>query len=124
MIIQEKNQCPDIPDDNQEGGVITFDFNPMAKFVYDIGLLDVDYPVSIVLVYKSNRGSTREKTLSVPLRGNNSLQKYVLNQKNVVQLRLNLRRSGAVTSLVSTPMFRCILPRMFLFFRLTLPYLL
>jgi hypothetical protein len=48
-----------------------------------------DYAVSITIVYKNDRG--------------------------VIQLRLNLRRSGAVTSFVSALMFRCI-SRMFLFF--------
>ena len=44
LIIQENNQCPEIPDDNEQGGEITLDFNPMAKFVYDIGLLDMVCP--------------------------------------------------------------------------------
>lgn len=74
-----------------------------------------DYAVSITIVYKNDRGVTREKRVSVPLSGDNSLQKFVLDQKNVVQLRLSLRRSGAVTSFVSALMFRCI-SRMFLFF--------
>ncbi len=100
LIIQEDNGYEDQPDDNQDGGTISFDFSPVAKEIYEIELLDIDYPVSITVVNMDDNGMMQEKPpLDVPLRGNNSLQKIALNEKNVVQLRLNLRRSGAVSSL-------------------------
>jgi hypothetical protein len=47
-----------------------------------------------------DNGMMQEKPpLDVPLHGNNSLQRIALNEENVVQLQLNLRRSGAVSSL-------------------------
>ena len=96
LIIQEDNGYEEQPDDNQDGGVVTMDFSPMVDEVYEIGLLDVDYPVSIVIVYMNDEGKVKEKEpIAMPVRGNNSLQKVILNAKNVVQLRLNLRHSGA-----------------------------
>ena len=100
LIIQEDNGYEDQPDDNQYGGTMSFDFSPVAQEIYEIELLDIDYPVSITVVYMDDNGMMQEKPpLDVPLRGNNSLQKIALNEKNVVQLRLNLRSSGAVSSL-------------------------
>lgn len=103
LIIQEDNRdnrCGLIPDDNVDGGHITMDFSPMATKVNSLQLLDVDYPVNIVVVYKDDKGKIREKPLiEPPVTGDNSLQTVDIDCKNVVQLRLNLRRSGAVTSL-------------------------
>jgi hypothetical protein len=39
-----------IPDDNVNGGVIVFDVKKVAKCVYEMGLLDVDYETSITVV--------------------------------------------------------------------------
>ncbi len=100
LIIQEDNGYEEQPDDNQYGGTMSFDFSPAAQEIYEIELLDIDYAVSIIVVYMDDNGTMQEKSpLEVPLRGNNSLQKIALNEKNVVQLRLNLRSSGAVSSL-------------------------
>ena len=100
LIIQEDNGFEEQPDDNQDGGTVTMDFSPMAEEVYEIGMLDVDYPVSITIVYIDDEGNMQEKPpIDVPVRGNNSNQTVVLNEKNVVQLRLNLKRSGATTFL-------------------------
>jgi hypothetical protein len=103
LIIQEdnrKNVCGDIPDDNQEGGVLTMDFSPPANEFFDVSLLDVDYPVSItVTVVDDDGGLTEKPPIALPLTGDNSLQTVVLNEKNVAQLRFILRRSAAITSL-------------------------
>jgi hypothetical protein len=50
LIIQEDNGYGEQSDDNQDGGVVMMDFSPMVDKVYGISLLDVDYPVSIVIV--------------------------------------------------------------------------
>ena len=103
LIIQEDNEdseCAGIPDDNQEGGEITLDFLPMAGVVYSIGLMDIDYRTSITVVYIDDNGKMQEKPpISVPNRGDNSLQIIYLNEMNVVQLRLTMKCSGAITSL-------------------------
>jgi len=100
LIIQEDNGYEEQPDDNKNGGKISLDFLPMVEEVYEIGLLDVDFPVSITVVYINDKGQMQEKPpVSVPLRGNNSLQTVILNVKNVVQLRFNLEHSAAITSI-------------------------
>jgi hypothetical protein len=103
LIIQEDNRdnrCGEIPDDNQNGGVITVDFSTVAEEVYSLTLLDIDYPISITCVYIDNDGDTKEKDpIDVLVTGDNSLQTIDVNCKNVVQLRLNLKRSGAITSI-------------------------
>ena len=100
LIIQEDNGYEAQPDDNKDGGVMTFDFSPAVDEIYEISLLDIDYPVWITVVCLDEDGKKQEKPpIKVPLRGNNSLQSIVLNTKNVVQLLLTLKRSGAVSSL-------------------------
>lgn len=47
LIVQERNDLPLVPDDNVNGGEITFHFSPKADYVFSLGILDVDYPVSI-----------------------------------------------------------------------------
>jgi hypothetical protein len=42
LIIQEDNCCPEILDDNVDGGVITFFFSE-PQHIKSIGLLDVHY---------------------------------------------------------------------------------
>lgn len=103
LIIQEDNRdnvCGDIPDDNQEGGTMTLKFSPMLPEFYDVTLLDVDYPVKIIVVYLDENGRQIEKDpINLPLTGNNSLQTVTLNEQNVVELRFQLRRSAAITNL-------------------------
>lgn len=103
LIIQEDNRdnrCGDIPDDNQDGGIITIDFSPVAVEVFSFDMLDVDYPVRLVVVYFDEDGNEKEKgPIDAVISGDNSLQTIEVDCKNVVQLRLYLKRSGALTSL-------------------------
>jgi hypothetical protein len=101
LIIQEDNtdnRCGnEIPDDNQDGGVITMDFSPPAEEIYEFSLLDVDYPISITIVYMDDDGRMVEKSpIEVPITGDNSFQMIEVQEKNVVQVRLTLKRSGAI----------------------------
>ena len=95
LIIQEDNDNKDIPDDNVDGGSITFDFIETAQEVYEIGLLDIDYAASITVVQETAEG-TSQKTIRVPLMGDNSKQTVPINLENVKQLKLNLSRGGGV----------------------------
>jgi hypothetical protein len=55
LIIQERNKRLDILDDNFKGGMINFDFTSASNYVYNIGLLDVDYKdykMTIRITYK------------------------------------------------------------------------
>ena len=95
LIIQEDNDNTDIPDDNVDGGSITFDFIEAAQEVYEIGLLDIDYAASITVVQETAEGMI-QKTIRVPLMGDNSKQTVPINLENVKQLKLNLSRGGGV----------------------------
>ena len=97
LIIQEDNDRPDIPDDNVNGGVITFHFDKTLKGT-KMGLLDIDYK-SFISVKTSDAGKTTSSDIPIPMLGDNSVQTVNIDTNNVSQLDLNLRRSGAVTFL-------------------------
>lgn len=99
LIIQEKNDNLAIPDDNVHGGTIEFSFEPYAVFVSDIGLLDVDYKTSVVVIYKTSRGVITKKTIRVPNLGDNSYQLLPINLSNVKQVKVIMERSAAITSI-------------------------
>ena len=96
LIIQEDNDDTAIPDDNVNGGVITFDFPNIVSKVYEIGLLDIDYAASITVVHET-KYRVKETTIHVPILGDNSVQVVPINYRNVRQIRLKVSRSGAVT---------------------------
>ncbi len=93
LIIQENNDNPSVPDDNRDGGMIVFNFDPPATYVYSMGLLDIDEPTSVTIIYDNNS----EVTLTVQQLGDNSFQDFPINIANVNRVTLNLERSGAVT---------------------------
>jgi hypothetical protein len=98
LIIQEDNAYPDIPNDNVNGGTITFDFfEPGGKYVYEMGLLDIDYATTVKVVYENGDGSTSENDLVVPLLGDNSFQVLKIRQAAVRSIKVIMARSGAVT---------------------------
>jgi hypothetical protein len=99
LIVQEKNDDMSIPDDNVDGGMIMFDFDPKATYVKNIGLLDVDYETMIIITYMSESDEMEEKRISVPLLGDNSYQLVSIDTDNVMQLVVAMRRSAAVTSI-------------------------
>jgi len=98
LIIQEVNDQMNIPDDNVDGGVIIMDFTkPGGQYVKELGLLDVDDPVDIVVEYETNSGSISKRTTSVNILGENSYQVVEIDQDNVKWLKVKLTRSAAVT---------------------------
>jgi hypothetical protein len=104
MIVQETNEDMTIPDDNEDGGMIVFDFEKKdAEYVYNIGLLDVDYKTSITVVYRLNNGKLTTKKINVPLLGDNSFQLLSINIANVKQIKITMQRSAAVTSISYCP---------------------
>lgn len=72
LIIQEQNDRLDIPDDNVDGGVITFHFEKPVR-VKKIGLLDIDYE-SFLRVKTSKSGKVSSSDIPVPMLGDNSVQ--------------------------------------------------
>jgi hypothetical protein len=98
LIVQEDNANPNIPDDNVNGGTIAFDFfEPGGKYVYEMGLLDIDYATTVKVVYENGDGSTSENDLVVPLLGDNSFQVLKIRQAAVRSIKVIMARSGAVT---------------------------
>jgi hypothetical protein len=97
LIIQENNNNPNIPDDNEGGGTIAFNFSQSTQFVAEIGLMDIDKLNSkIIIVYEGEVGLA-QKTIDIPVYGDNSVQTLPINIANVRQLLVNLKDSGAVT---------------------------
>jgi len=102
LIVQEVNDNMDIPDDNVDGGIIIMDFigQPNGQYVKELGILDVDYEVNIIIDYVTSNGSIATRTIPVPLLGDNSFQVVEIDQDNVKWLKVDMTRSGAVTYIV------------------------
>ena len=57
LIIQEVNCHPDIPDDKANGGANILEFpDAESKYVYVIGLLDIDEAAMVVVINDNGRG--------------------------------------------------------------------
>lgn len=97
LVVQEKGV--DVPDDSKNGGILTIDFpNPGGQYVYDIGLLDIDYETSVVVVYeKDEEGTLDEYELEVPILGDNSYQTFEINKGSVRWIKVMFSKSGALT---------------------------
>lgn len=86
-----------IPNDNDNGGTIFFEF-PDFLGIDEIGLLDVDYETSISLVVKNKGvGFRRLPPIDMPELGDNSFQVVSINKERVKRVEVNFSRSGAVT---------------------------
>lgn len=103
LIIQEYNNRPDVPDDNVNGGTITMNFEPKADYVFSFGILDADYRITVKVFYMSDDGVMLEKTIYVPLLGDNSYQVVPVETPNVVRIVIDMERSGAITYLHFCP---------------------
>ena len=98
LIIQENNKKPEIPDDNVDGGTITFTFMQTVEYVYAFGIIDVDYESSMTVYTETDAGLSSE-TIEIEMLGDNSVQTVPISMANVVKLKLDLARSGGVTFL-------------------------
>ena len=102
LVVQEPGE--DCPDDNVDGGIITLDFLAEGgNYVYEIGLLDIDYAATVVVVYEKSPGELDEYEIAVPLLGDNSFQTLIIDQANVKWIKVMLARSGAVTFITFCP---------------------
>jgi hypothetical protein len=70
-----------------------------VDYVYEIGLMDVDYETTLTVAYQGESGMKVTKNINVPRLGDNSVQTVPINLANVYQVKLTLTRSGAVTFL-------------------------
>lgn len=91
LIIQESDK--EFPDDNLGGGSLCFEFDS-PTFVLTLGVLDIseegDY---IHLTYADNTMEKRD----VFGYGNNALQTFKIEEKELSRLCLQLKSSGAIT---------------------------
>jgi hypothetical protein len=98
LIIQEKNNKPNIPDDNKDGGKIIIKWPRPAPRVYKMGLLDMDYSSNVIVEYHiPNVVHYAKKNLKVPLLGDNSFQDFAIQLGYVHEITLDMQRSGAIT---------------------------
>ncbi len=103
LIVQEKGV--DVPDDNKDGGLLTIDFPAEGgQDVFNIGLLDIDYETSLVVIHETEEGELTEYTIDVPILGDNSFQILEINQERVRWIKVMFSRSGAVTFVKFCPL--------------------
>ena len=101
LIIQEEDSP--IPDDNFQGGMIVFDFAEPVDYVSAMGFLDVDEEGAKLIVSHLLEEGMMTSVLEIPQLGDNSKQTLEIGIENVIQIKLTLERSGAVTFLSFCP---------------------
>jgi hypothetical protein len=77
-----------IPDDNVDGSMIEFNFEPYAEFVSEMGLLGIDYTTRVKVVYETSSGVLTTKTIQVPNLGDHSYQVLPINLSNANQVKV------------------------------------
>ena len=78
LIVQEPGES--CPDDNVDGGIINIVFPATnGQYVYELGLLDIDYETFVEVGYETSTGFP-EREIPVPLLGDNSYQVLEINQ--------------------------------------------
>jgi hypothetical protein len=68
----------------------------VASISTRIGLLDVDYAATVVVISEHNDGGYDEKEIVVPLLGDRAFQALKIGTARVRWIKLMLARSGAV----------------------------
>lgn len=105
LIVQEKNERPDTPDDNRGGGVIMFEFTQTGgTYVKEIQLLDIDYRgAEVAVAYLNQNGLERRTKIPAENLGNNSIQVVGIAMEKVIWVKVKLLESGAVPSITFCP---------------------
>jgi hypothetical protein len=102
IIIQEDNDDPTIPDDQLDGGTITFDFTTKFPYIYEIGVMDIEEGTHSFITVVHDVGTKQETTqIDIFGLGDNAVQTVLINIANVSKLTLNLDTSGAITHLAA-----------------------
>lgn len=101
LIVQERNNRMEVPDDNARGGVIIFEFTKSGgTYVKEIKILDIDYRGAIVMVgYYQSGNRLRKKKIVVADLGDNSVQTITIEKDSVAWVEVKLLESGAVPSI-------------------------
>ena len=98
LIVQGSNT--ERPDENDGGGVITFDFSPLVPKVYNIGLMGIEGSgTTVTVVQEDEIGLETTSTIVVNGLGRNSVQTVPIDLENVSQVNVNLSGPGAVSNL-------------------------
>jgi hypothetical protein len=100
LIIQENNDDPSVPDDEQGGGTITMDFTTKVQYIYEIGIIDIEASSDSYFTVVHGIG-TRQETKKIDFvgLGDNAVQTIPVNIAKVSKLTFNLDTSGAITHL-------------------------
>ena len=98
LIIQESNKST--PDDNANGGTLTFTFNTPVLFA-DIGLMDVANTQLQRIVFTYEDGGVENFTYKAF--GDNSVQRVIVNKRNVRKVDVYASSSMAVVELNFCP---------------------
>lgn len=93
LIISEDGDSAD-PDDNADGGILTFAFDELVGEL-SVGLLDIDEPGGTITLFDGS-GHTLE-TLSIEATEDNGFQTVNLGAGDVARMEVFLAGSGAVT---------------------------
>ena len=99
IIISEDNDADD-PDDNANGGTITFDFDAVSD-VTSLTVLDVEEEGGSIDLY--DQDGELIDSIAIPAAGNNASQDIDINASGVAQMQVTLAGSGAVDDLCYTP---------------------
>ncbi len=99
-IILSEDGDSDDPDDNADGGTLTFEFDSVSS-VQSLSLLDNDEHGSSIDLYDAEGGLL--KTISVPKGWNGGKQTIEIDTDGVATMDVNLAGSGAVDDLCFTP---------------------
>lgn len=98
LIISEDDDASD-PDDNRDGGVITFDFDETSN-VESIDIIDVEEEGGELRLFDEDGALIA--TLAIPAGEDNTVQTLDINIDGVARLEVDLVGSGAVDNLAFT----------------------
>lgn len=99
LIISEDNDSHD-PDDNWQGGTITFDFDAPSDVV-SLTVLDIEEHGGTIDLLDSDGGVIR--SINIPTTGNNGAQDVSIDTDGVSTMNVNFAGSGAVDDLCYIP---------------------
>ncbi|MGP6088833.1 hypothetical protein [Antarctobacter jejuensis] len=99
IILSEDNHSWD-PDDNYNGGTLTFEFDAISD-VTSLTVLDVEEDGGAIDLYDAE--GELINSLDIPAAGNNAAQDIAINASGVASMTVTLTGSGAVDDLCFAP---------------------
>lgn len=102
ILIVSEDTSTIAPDDNEEGGSLTFQFTP-PRPIRTVGILDIDDDESGSIIATFTDGN--QATVELANLGNNSFQEIQLDYSGVATLEIVFTGSGALAEITCTPSF-------------------